>query len=84
MYATPTKPGRPAVGLELVRFASMHAPMPFFAIGGIDSSNAGDVAAAGARRIAVVRAIAEADDPQAVAAALRAAVVEEGAVDGSA
>jgi len=84
VYATPTKPGRPAVGLELVRFASMHAPMPFFAIGGIDTSNAGDVAAAGARRIAVVRAIAQADDPQAVAAALRAAVVEEGASDGSA
>ncbi|HEX8156875.1 MAG TPA: thiamine phosphate synthase, partial [Solirubrobacteraceae bacterium] len=58
VHATPTKPGRPAVGLGLVRHAAEHAPMPFFAIGGIDDSNAGAVVDAGARRIAVVRAIA--------------------------
>ena len=71
VYATPTKPGRHAVGTELVRFAAFHAPVPFFAIGGIDASNVDDVVAAGADKIAVVRAIAEADDPRAAAAALR-------------
>lgn len=74
VHATPTKPGRPAVGLDLVRHAAVHARIPFFAIGGIDLSNVGEVLAAGARRIAVVRAIAEAQDPEAAARALRAAV----------
>ena len=77
VYATPTKPGRPAVGVELVRFAAAHAPVPFFAIGGIDASNVAPVVAAGATRIAVVRAIAEAADPRAAAAELRAAVTGE-------
>ncbi len=75
--ATPTKPGRPAVGLELVRHAAAHAPVPFFAIGGIDAANVGDVLAAGARRVAVVRAIAEAADPRAAASGLRAALDAE-------
>ncbi|HUR86379.1 MAG TPA: thiamine phosphate synthase [Solirubrobacteraceae bacterium] len=70
--ATPTKPGRPSVGLELVRHAAAHAPVPFFAIGGIDESNVAGVVAAGATRIAVVRAIAEAADPRAAARGLRA------------
>ena len=77
VHATPTKPGRPAVGLELVRFAGAFAPVPFFAIGGIDASNVAAVVEAGARRVAVVRAIAEADDPRAAAAELRAAIVGE-------
>jgi thiamine-phosphate pyrophosphorylase len=77
VHATPTKPGRPAVGLELVRHAAEHAPVPFFAIGGIDATNVGAVVAAGARRIAVVRAIADAADPRAAAAALRAALDAE-------
>jgi thiamine-phosphate pyrophosphorylase len=77
IHATPTKPGRPAVGLELVRHAAEHAPVPFFAIGGIDAANVGAVVAAGARRIAVVRAIADAADPCAAAAALRAALDAE-------
>ena len=81
MHATPTKPGRPSVGLELVRFAGAFAPVPFFAIGGIDASNVGAVVDAGARRIAVVRAIADAADPRAAAAQLRAAIVGE-AIDG--
>jgi thiamine-phosphate pyrophosphorylase len=71
VHATPTKPGRPAVGLELVRYAAQHAPRPFFAIGGIDSENVGAVLAAGATRVAVVRAIAEAPDPELAARALR-------------
>ena len=74
VYPTPTKEGRPPVGLELVRHAARHAPAPWFAIGGIDEANVADVVAAGARRIAVVRAIGDADDPERAAAALRAAL----------
>jgi thiamine-phosphate pyrophosphorylase len=64
VYATPTKQGRPAVGLELVRYAAERARSPWFAIGGIDASNVAEVVAAGARRIAVVRAIGDAPDPE--------------------
>lgn len=56
VYATPTKPGRPAVGLEYVRQAAQHLDIPFVAIGGIDLTNIDDVLAAGARTVAVVRA----------------------------
>lgn len=71
VFATPTKPGRPAVGLELVRTAAEIAPVPWFAIGGIDVRNAASVVEAGARRLAVVRAIRDAPDPGAAAQALR-------------
>jgi thiamine-phosphate pyrophosphorylase len=70
VWATPTKPGYAPVGLELVRHAAAHARVPFFAIGGINPANAAEVFAAGAQRIAVVRAIGQADDPCAAAAAL--------------
>jgi thiamine-phosphate pyrophosphorylase len=76
VYATPTKAGRPPVGLDLVRYAAAHARVPFFAIGGIDTENVAAVADAGAARIVVVRAIAQAEDPAAAARALRAAVAE--------
>jgi thiamine-phosphate pyrophosphorylase len=76
VHATPTKPGRPAVGLELVRYAAEHAPVPFFAIGGIDPGNVRAVRRAGADRVAVVRALTEASDPEAVARRLRGAVTE--------
>lgn len=71
---TPTKPGRPAAGIELIRHAAERAPraLPVFAIGGIDESNLSWVLDAGARRIVVVRAITEARDPVAAAARLRA------------
>jgi thiamine-phosphate pyrophosphorylase len=72
--ATPTKPGRPAVGLELVRYAAAHSALPFFAIGGVAPGNLVDVRGAGARRVAVVRALTEATDPQATARQLRAAL----------
>ena len=72
VFETPTKPGRPAVGLELVRAAAATARLPWFAIGGIDLANAAAVVAAGAERLAVVRAIRDADDPEAAARALRA------------
>jgi thiamine-phosphate pyrophosphorylase len=71
VHETPTKPGRPAVGLELVRYAVGHAAVPFFAIGGIDPGNLASVRAAGARRVAVVRALTEATDPERAARELR-------------
>jgi thiamine-phosphate pyrophosphorylase len=74
VFATPTKEGRPAAGLEYVRHAAAHARVPWFAIGGIDEENVAQVVAAGAQRIAVVRAIGDADDPERAAAALRAAL----------
>jgi thiamine-phosphate pyrophosphorylase len=74
VYPTPTKEGRPAVGLDYVRHAAAHAQMAWFAIGGIDAGNVGEVVAAGATRVAVVRAIADARDPEAAARELRAAV----------
>ncbi|MEX1357443.1 MAG: thiamine phosphate synthase, partial [Gaiellaceae bacterium] len=74
VFATPTKPGRPAVGLELVRTAAATARLPWFAIGGIDVENAATVVAAGAERLAVVRAIRDAEDPAAAARALRALI----------
>jgi thiamine-phosphate pyrophosphorylase len=74
VHETPTKPGRPAVGLELVSYAAAHATVPFFAIGGIDPGNADAVAAAGAERIVVVRALTQAPDPRDAAQRLRAAV----------
>jgi thiamine-phosphate pyrophosphorylase len=73
VWETPTKEGRPAVGLELVRYAAKDAAVPFYAIGGIDPTNAAQVVEAGARRLAVVRAIRDTDDPAAAAAELRGA-----------
>ncbi|GAB3491331.1 thiamine phosphate synthase [Nocardiopsis coralliicola] len=71
VWATPTKPGRPAAGLDLVRRAAeLAGGRPWFAIGGIGQDNLADVIGAGARRAVVVRAITEADDPEAAAAAL--------------
>ncbi len=74
VFATPTKPGRPAVGLELVRYAAHHVNVPWFAIGGIDTATVDEVVEAGAARIAVVRAINEADSPERAATALRRAL----------
>jgi thiamine-phosphate pyrophosphorylase len=76
VHATPTKPGRPAVGLELVRHAATAARVPFFAIGGISAANASAVSAAGASRIAVVRALTDAADPRSSAAELRRRLVD--------
>ena len=74
-WPTPTKPGRHAPGLDLVRAAAaLDTPKPWFAIGGIDPSNVARVVDAGAERVVVVRAIAEADDPEAAARTLRSAV----------
>jgi thiamine-phosphate pyrophosphorylase len=75
VYATPTKPGYRPVGLGLVRYAAVRARVPFFAIGGIDTSNASEVFAAGARGISVVRAIGDAEDPEVAARELLGAAV---------
>ncbi|MFJ3230268.1 thiamine phosphate synthase [Streptomyces sp. NPDC086787] len=71
-WPTPTKPGRHAPGLDLVRHtAALGTDRPWFAIGGIDLGNLDQVIEAGARRVVVVRAITEADDPGAAAAEFR-------------
>jgi len=80
IWETPTKAGRAAVGLELISHAARNAGHPFFAIGGIDPANAGEVVGAGARRLCVVRAIRDAEDPAAVAERLRGAFTEIGDV----
>jgi thiamine-phosphate pyrophosphorylase len=78
IWETPTKEGRPAVGLELIAHAAANAPHPFFAIGGIDASNAAQVVERGAERLCVVRAIRDAADPAAAAERLRAALTPLG------
>jgi thiamine-phosphate pyrophosphorylase len=77
VWETPTKEGRPAAGLDYVRYAAgVAGDRPWFAIGGIDLDNVREVIAAGATRIVVVRAIRDAADPRAAAAALREALEE--------
>jgi len=79
VWTTPTKPGRPATGLDLVsHVASLGARRPWFAIGGISLSRLDSVVEAGARRVVVVRAITEADDPGAAAAAFAARLAAAG------
>jgi thiamine-phosphate pyrophosphorylase len=78
-WPTPTKPGRAAPGLGLVRAAAqldsaLGSGKPWFAIGGIDAQRLPEVLEAGARRIVVVRAITAADDPRAAAERLRSAL----------
>lgn len=76
VWETPTKQGRPAAGIELIEHAAGSASPddPWFAIGGIDADNIGEVVDAGARRVVVVRAIRDAKDPEAAARELRAAI----------
>lgn len=74
-WPTPTKPDRPAPGCQLLPVAAAQAgDKPWFAIGGIDAQRLPQVLAAGARRVVVVRAITQAEDPRAAAAALRSAL----------
>ena len=71
-WPTPTKPGRPAPGLPLTRYAAqLGTDRPWFAIGGIDAENLDEVLAAGATRVVVVRALTQASDPHAAAVALK-------------
>jgi thiamine-phosphate pyrophosphorylase len=74
VHATPTKPGRPAAGLEYVEQAAKTLDKPWFAIGGLDARNVHEVVTRGATRIVVVRAITEAEDPESAARELREAI----------
>jgi thiamine-phosphate pyrophosphorylase len=74
IWETPTKAGRAGTGLEYVEAAARSASLPWFAIGGIDEGNVGEVTGAGAERICVVRAVRDAPDPAAAASALAEAV----------
>jgi thiamine-phosphate pyrophosphorylase len=70
VWETPTKQGRPAAGLAYVEYAARTVTKPWFAIGGIDAANLAAVVERGARRIVVVRAITQSDDPERAARAL--------------
>ncbi|MGB7486430.1 MAG: thiamine phosphate synthase, partial [Phormidesmis sp.] len=70
VHATPTKPGKAASGNDYVRYAAQHATMPWFTIGGLNAENLEPTLAAGATRVAVVRALMEAEDPSAIARSL--------------
>ena len=74
VHVTPTKPGRPAAGLDYVAHAASTVTKPWFAIGGLDAGNVHEIVERGATRIVVVRAITEAADPEAAARALRDAL----------
>jgi thiamine-phosphate pyrophosphorylase len=76
VHATPTKPGRPAAGLDYIAHVAATARKPWFAIGGLDAGNVHEVLERGARRVVVVRAITEAADPEPAARELRAALEE--------
>ncbi|MFN2463415.1 MAG: thiamine phosphate synthase [Candidatus Dormibacteria bacterium] len=80
VHATPTKPGRPAVGLPLVGAVAAAVEIPWFAIGGIDCLNIAEVQAAGASRVAVVRAVCSAADPRAAAEDLASRLTVEALV----
>jgi thiamine-phosphate pyrophosphorylase len=76
VHATPTKPGRPATGLAYVRYAAGTITKPWFAIGGLHAGNLGDAIAHGASRAVVVRAIADAPDPEGAARVLKTMLEE--------
>jgi len=78
IHATPTKPGRPAVGCELVRYAAAHCSRSYFAIGGLEPSNVADVIAAGGHAVSVLRFVSKAHDPRAAARAIVAALSSSG------
>ncbi|MDQ6780484.1 MAG: thiamine phosphate synthase [Candidatus Eremiobacteraeota bacterium] len=64
VHATPTKPGRPAAGIALVEYAAARARLPFFAIGGLEPSNIGEVFAAGGDRVCVLRCVCQSPQPE--------------------
>ena len=76
VHATPTKPGRPAAGLDYVAYAARTVGKPWFAIGGLDAHTLPAAVEQGARRAVVVRAITEATNPEAAARELRALMEE--------
>ena len=79
--ATPTKPGRPGVGLGYVGHAVAHAGRPVWVTGGASPSTVASMVAAGARHVVVVRWLTEASDPRDAARSLRRAL--DAAIDES-
>jgi thiamine-phosphate pyrophosphorylase len=77
VFSTPTKPGYKSVGLELIRSVKDAVKLPFVAIGGIEGNNILQVIAAGAARVAVVRAVCGADDVQAAARTLKESLMNK-------
>lgn len=71
VHETPTKPGRPGTGLDLVGYAAERIPLPWFVTGGMNTDTLPEAIEAGVRRIVVVRAIIESDDPPAAAHRLK-------------
>ena len=71
VHATPTKPTKSASGYEYVQYANKHLDIPWFAIGGLDENNLGEAIAAGAKRVAVVRALMKAEHPDLIARQMR-------------
>jgi len=71
VHETPTKIGRAAVGLRLIGYAAAHSAVPFFAIGGVDERTIGAMRAAGARRVSVLRALTQAENPERMVKRLR-------------
>lgn len=77
IYTTDSKDTDPAetdIGLETITAIRRHVDIPIYAIGGITTENAADVAAAGATGVAVITAITMADDPAEATQQLSAAV----------
>ncbi len=71
---TPTKPGRPGVGLEYIRYAVEHAGRPVFVTGGASPATVAGIIATGARHVVAVRWLTEATDPEMAARQLRRAI----------
>ncbi len=76
VFQTPTKPDTPPVGLKLVRFAAKNIHIPFVAIGGIDVGNIREVRRAGAKAVAVVRAVVADENPRRAAKKLADCLTE--------
>jgi thiamine-phosphate pyrophosphorylase len=72
VYATPTKPNKPASGHDYVQYAAKNVEIPWFAIGGIDATNLVEAIASGAERVAIVRALMQAEQPHLIAQQMKA------------
>ena len=78
LFPTPTKPGRPAIGLAEIRRVHDLVQIPIFCIGGIHLDTLDEVLAAGARRIVIVSALLRAKDIAGYAREVRARLIAEG------
>ena len=76
LYPTPTKPGRPAIGLDDIRKVHQSVAIPIFCIGGINLQTLDQVVAAGAKRVVIVSALLKANDIAHYAATAKAMLGE--------